>query len=221
MASVSAALPLPALFDAGITDRRCPDLTGYRAQDIIAWALGRASNPVISTNFRPGAAALLHIVTRVMPGIPVIWIDTGYNTPATYGYVETLRERWQLNLLSYTPRTSVARYAALYGPPPDPDALRFADFVHDMKIAPFERAFLEIQPDVWFTGVRREQTEYRASLGAVSRGHLDTLRVAPLYEWSETDVARYLAEQHIPDNDDYVDPTKPGLDAECGLQLLP
>jgi phosphoadenosine phosphosulfate reductase len=195
------------------------DLAGASAAEIIAWALARARNPVISTNFRPRSAALLHMVTRVCPDIPVIWVDTGYNTPATYRYIEQLRERLKLKLRAYTPHVTVARRAASGGLPAS-DTPQFAGFVHETKLEPFERAFNELKPDVWFTGVRRDQNEFRSGLGVVSRGAQNTLRVAPVFDWTEDLLTAYLKAQGIADNDDYVDPTKPGAKLECGLQLL-
>lgn len=194
-------------------------LEGASAAEIITWALARASNPVVSTNFRPRSAALLHLVTRACPDIPVVWVDTGYNTPATYRYIEELRERLQLNLRAYTPVMTVARRAANGGLPAS-ESPQFARFVHETKLEPFERAFNELKPDVWFTGVRRDQNEFRSSLGVVSRGAQNTLRVAPVFDWNEDALAVYLARHGVPDNDDYVDPTKPGAKLECGLQLL-
>lgn len=196
------------------------ELAGHRSDEIIAWALTRARNPVITTNFRPHSAALLHMVTRAQPGIPVIWVDTGYNTPATYRYVEMLRARLDLNLLVYSSHVTVARRAASGGVPA-PDAPTFTNFARETKLEPFERAFNNCKPDVWFTGVRREQSEFRAGLGIVSRGAQNTLRVAPVHGWCEDDLEHYLREHGVPDNDDYVDPTKPGAKLECGLQSLP
>ena len=195
------------------------ELRGRDAEGTIAWALELASTPVLTTNFRPGAAALLHLVTRQAPGIPVIWVDTGYNTPATYRYADQLTRALKLNLQVYTPRLTVARQAALGGVPAA-DAEAFVRFNRETKLEPFERAFNEIKPDVWFTGIRREQSDFRASLGVVSRGAGNSLRVAPLLDWDDEAVTDYLTRHGIADNDDYVDPTKPGTKLECGIQLL-
>ncbi len=195
------------------------ELRGLDAEGTIDWALELASTPVLTTNFRPGSAALIHLVTRHAPGIPVIWIDTGYNTPATYRYAEQLTREWDLNLQIYTPRLTVARQAA-HGGIPAASAAAFAEFNRQTKLEPFERAFNELKPDVWFTGIRREQSDFRASLGVVSRGAGNSLRVAPLLAWGDQAVSDYLARHGIADNDDYVDPTKPGTKLECGIQLL-
>lgn len=207
-------LNLPASLEAAAAA-----LAGCSPEAIIDWAAARAERPVLTTNFRPGAAALLHLVTRRLPGIPVVWVDTGYNTPATYRYAEALREALALDLHVYVPRVTAGRRAALGGVP-SPDSRGFAQFAHETKIEPFERAFNELRPDVWFTGVRAGQSEFRRTLPVVSRGARNTLRVAPLIEWRDEDVAAYLDAHGIADNDDYVDPTKPDAKTECGIQLL-
>ncbi|MGE0485406.1 MAG: phosphoadenosine phosphosulfate reductase family protein [Gammaproteobacteria bacterium] len=196
------------------------ELRGLDAAAIIEWGLRRAQAPVVTTNFRPGAAVLLHLVTQARPGIPVVWIDTGYNTPATYRYAETLRERLGLELHCYTPALSRARQAALRGDTPRPEDRDFAAFARAMKLEPFERAFDALRPDVWFTGVRAEQNAFRRELGVVSRGARNTLRLAPLHTWTAADLADHLLRHGLPDNDDYVDPTKPAPHLECGLQRL-
>jgi len=208
----------PLTLPASLADAEA-ELAGASPLTIIEWALAQATHPLLTTNFRPGSAALLHLVTRVRPDLPVVWVDTGYNTPATYRYVEHLCSAWQLDLRVYTPRLTVARLAAAGGPPRT-DSAGFARFVRETKLEPFERAFNELAPDVWFTGVRRDQSEFRAGLGVVSRGAANSLRVAPLLDWGAVEVADYLARNGIADNDDYVDPTKPGSHLECGLQRL-
>ncbi|MEQ8660248.1 MAG: phosphoadenosine phosphosulfate reductase family protein, partial [Gammaproteobacteria bacterium] len=149
-----------------------------------------------------------------------IWVYTGYHTTATYRHVDALTRRWRLNLHTYTPRVSAARQAALAGGVPARDDPAFMRFVRDTKLEPFERAFNELKPDLWFTGLRAQQSAFRRALGVVSRGTHDTLRIAPLHYWSARDLAAHLALHGIVDNDDYVDPTKPGAHDECGLQLL-
>src|SRR5213596_513776 len=84
----------------------------------IAQAGGRA---LVSTNFRPYEAVLLHLCTQVQPDIPVLWVDHGYNRPATYRHAEQLRELLDLNLKTYVPQLTAAQRDALDGPLPAPD----------------------------------------------------------------------------------------------------
>ncbi len=187
---------------------------------ILDQAFAVASRPLVTTNFRPGSAALLHLLVSQRPDLPVIWIDSGYNTSATYHYVDYLTTRLSLNLHVYTPTWTAGRFAALGGPVPSPGDEHYDAFVELMKLEPFTRAFDDFAPDVWFTGIRRHQSVYRSTLGSVSRGHRGVLRVAPMYYWDDADVDAYLDRHAIANNTDYVDPTKPGDKLECGLQHL-
>jgi phosphoadenosine phosphosulfate reductase len=206
---------------------RAPDFSEANIQlanatpaEIIHWALEGATNPVITTNFRPHTAALLHLVTRKAPGIPVIWVDSGLNTPETYRYADTITKHLKLNLQVYTPRVTTARRMAVFNGIPDLNHPEHAAFTQEVKLEPFERAFRELRPDVWFTGIRADQNAFRQSLGIVSSGAFGTTRVAPLHRWTEVDLEDYLYEHGLPDNSAYVDPTKVRDDRECGLQHL-
>ncbi|MGH8597768.1 MAG: phosphoadenosine phosphosulfate reductase family protein [Gammaproteobacteria bacterium] len=187
---------------------------------IIEWVRQHAHRPVISTNFRPHSAALLHLVTRCIPDIPVIWIDSGYNTSATYRFAEALSTRLSLNLQVYTPRITAARRLAIFGGVPDLDHPEHTAFTEEVKLEPFARALRELEPDFWFTGIRAAQNDFRKSLGVVSRGAHGTTRIAPIFHWTEVDLENYLYEHALPDNADYIDPTKVLADRECGLQHL-
>ena len=60
--------------------------------EITRWAIAQADGrAVVSTNFRPYEAVLLHLCVQAQPDIPVLWVDHGYNRPATYRHAEQLR----------------------------------------------------------------------------------------------------------------------------------
>jgi len=210
----------PLFADDPLQQLRQARFSGVEPQDIVRQALEVARNPVVSTNFRPRSAAFLHLVTRIAPEIPVIWVDTGYNTPATYRFADEVTRRLKLNLKTYSPLVTSARRNALLGGVPRLDTPEHAEFTREVKLEPFERALREHAPDVWLTGIRGEQTEFRRGLGVVSAGPFGTLRVAPIFAWSAVDLEDYLYEHGLPDNDDYVDPTKGGENRECGLQNM-
>lgn len=194
-----------------------PNLT---SEQIIELALATAERPVISTNFRPGAIALLHMVIQQLPTIPVIWVDTGFNTAATYRYVERLKIHFGLNLKVYTPRVEFKlnhQGGSAFPAPSDPE---FKPFVELVKLEPFRRAFKELRPDVWLTGIRSDQTEYRRGLSVVSDGPNESHKVAPILSWTTSEVDRYIAVHGLPQEFDYFDPTKPEAHLECGLQLV-
>src|SRR2546426_9352472 len=96
--------------------------------EIPRWAIGQADGPaLVSTNFRPYEAVVLHLCVQVQPDIPVLWVDHGYNRPATYRHAEQLRKLLNLNLKPYLPKISAGHRDAVYGPLPgleEEEALR-------------------------------------------------------------------------------------------------
>src|SRR5437763_16235455 len=88
--------------------------------EVVRWAIARAGGrAIVSTNFRPYEAVILHLCTQVQPDIPVLWVDHGYNRPATYRHAEQLRKLLNLNLNIFAPATTAAHHDALYGPVPN------------------------------------------------------------------------------------------------------
>lgn len=196
-----------------------PKLKGIPPQEIISWALGRSNRPVITTNFRPYAATLLHAVRMESESIPVIWCDTGYNTPQTYRHALEVTELLGLNLKVYVPRQTVAFRDATMGIPgvEDPNHTLFTEQV---KLEPFRRAMKEHNPDVWFTNLRKGQTSFRDTLDILSLDRNGVLKVSPFYHWSEIQLDDYLKAYDLPNEFKYYDPTKVIENRECGIHIL-
>lgn len=189
-------------------------------QTIVDWALKQSEGrAIVSTNFRPFEAVILHLATGAKADIPVLWVDHGYNRPATYRHAEQLRALLHLNLKSYLPRLSAAHRDALYGPLPsvgDEDGLR--RFSALMKLEPFERGMAELQARVWLTALRRSQNQARESLNIVAFDEqFGVLKVSPLFYQSDQELEHYLVLHGLPNEWDYYDPAKADEKRECGL----
>ena len=188
--------------------------------DIIRWAVALApGRAIVSTNFRPYEAVILHLAVQVEPKIPVLWVDHGYNRPATYRHAEALRARFNLNLKSYLHRLSAAHRDSLHGPIPDPtDEEKLQRFSAQMKLEPFQRGLRELAPLVWITALRQSQNPHRAGLDIVSQDeNFGALKVSPLFLWNDADLEHYLSEHRLPNEWDYFDPAKADAKRECGL----
>ncbi|RUR33975.1 phosphoadenylylsulfate reductase [Vreelandella andesensis] len=188
-------------------------------QGLIEWAFSQGKRPICTTNFRPFEAVILHMVTQVRPDIPIIWMDSGYNTEATYQFADALIQRLNLNMVSFIPKRTRAHREALEGAMPTIDDPRHAAFTEEVKIEPFERALREMQPDIWFTALRAEDTPERAKMQPASRNSGGLLKIAPLLQWTAKDMHYYLEAHDLPNNFDYFDPTKVEDKRECGLHL--
>ena len=188
--------------------------------EITRWAIARAGGRAIaSTNFRPYEAVLLHLVTRVQPDIPVLWVDHGYNRPATYRHAEQLRELLGLDLRAYLPRVTAAHRDAVDGPIPETDdEAGLKKFSALMKLEPFQRGMKELAPTVWITALRKVQNPNRAGLDIVSADtNFGSLKISPAFYLTDTEMDAYLAEHGLPNEWDYFDPAKADEKRECGL----
>ncbi|WP_136466184.1 phosphoadenosine phosphosulfate reductase family protein [Flagellimonas onchidii] len=189
---------------------------GIDPQEIISWAIANGNKPVVTTNFRPYEVAILHAVTDVDKDIPVIWCDTGYNTPNTYKHAEELISRLGLNIKLYVPKQTASHRDAVMGIPQIDDPLHKV-FTEQVKLEPFRRAMEEHKPDVWFTNLRQGQTAHRDSLDVLSLSKDGVLKVSPFYYWDDTQLDGYLRERSLPNEHKYFDPTKVLENRECGL----
>lgn len=189
---------------------------GIPPEEIISWAVKHADKPVVTTNFRPYEVAILNAVSDVKENIPVIWCDTGYNTPNTYKHAEELIKRLNLNIDLYVPKQTTAHRDSVMGIPQIDDP-NHAEFTEQVKLEPFRRAMAAHKPDVWFTNLRKGQTALRDSLDILSLSKDGVLKVSPFYYWSDTQLDAYLKQRNLPNEHKYFDPTKVLENRECGL----
>ena len=190
--------------------------------EIVKWAVAQAKGrAMVSTNFRPYEAVILHLATQVQPDIPVLWVDHGYNRPATYLHAEQLNKLLKLNIRAFVPTMTAAHYDAARGGMPEPtpeNEARIKEFSTAMKLEPFQRGMKELAPAVWLTALRKVQNPNRAGLDIVSEdNNFNSLKVSPLFYWSDADMERYLGEHNLPNEWDYFDPAKADEKRECGL----
>lgn len=192
------------------------ELKGKSPQEIIAWSLSTAKNPVVTTNFRPYEIAIISAVVEVNPSIKIIWCDTGYNTPETYRHAMEVINSFDLNIDIYVPKLSVGYRDVVLGIP-EVDTEEHKLFTEQVKLEPFRRAMKEHKPDVWFTNLRKGQTAFRDSIDVLSVGKDGILKVSPFYNWSDVELDNYLNQKGLPNEHRYFDPTKVLSNRECGL----
>ncbi|MEB3313078.1 MAG: phosphoadenylyl-sulfate reductase [Cyanobacteriota bacterium] len=153
---------------------------------------------VLSTSFGIQSAVMLHLVTQVVPQIPVIWVDTGYLPAETYRFAEDLSQRLQLNLQVYQSPLSPARLEALYGrlwEQAEVAALNRYDQIR--KVEPMQRALRELGATAWLTGLRADQTDHRRSLQRV--GLQDGYyKLLPILKWNSREIYQYLVAHDLP-----------------------
>jgi len=196
------------------------ELRGKSPLEITRWALSLAQgNAIVSTNFRPYEAVVLHLATQIQPSIPVLWVDHGYNRPATYHHAEELKKLLSLNLKPYLPKVTAAHRDAVQGPVPTPeDEEGLRKFSAVMKLEPFQRGMKELSPGVWITALRKVQNPNRSEIDIVSAdANFGSLKVSPVFHLSDSEMEAYLSVHNLPNEWDYFDPAKADEKRECGL----
>lgn len=196
------------------------ELRGQSALEVTRWAVAQAAGrALVSTNFRPYEAVVLHLAVQAQPDIPVLWVDHGYNRPATYRHAEQLRAQLGLNLKPFLPRLTPAHRDAIHGPIPSlEDEAGLKQFSAVMKLEPFQRGMRELAPAVWITALRKVQNPNRAGLDVISHdANFGALKVSPVFHWSDAEMEAYLAQHGLPNEWDYFDPAKADEKRECGL----
>jgi phosphoadenosine phosphosulfate reductase len=174
-------------------------LAQFSASEIIQWAKDTFNHGlVMSTSFGIQAAVMLHLVTEVVPDIPIIWIDTGYLPGETYQFAEKLTQRLRLNLKVYQSPISPARMEAIYGKlwqNQDLKSLNLYDQIR--KVEPMQRALAELGATAWLAGLRQQQTEHRKNLDYIATQGKH-YKIHPILTWNAKDIYQYLTKYDLP-----------------------
>ena len=168
------------------------------AEQRIEWALSTLpGRHIVSSSFGAQSAVMLHLVTRQLPDVPVVVIDTGYLFPETYRFIDRLTDRLQLNVEVFRPQHSPAWQEARYGRRWEQGLQGIEAYNRDNKIEPMERALDSLGVGTWFSGLRRAQSESRAQTPFIeSKG--ERFKVYPIADWTDRDVHRYLQKHRLP-----------------------
>ena len=163
------------------------------AEDIIEWAVATFGERFCVTSSMTDAV-LAHLAATVVPGIDVVFLDTGYHFAETIGTRDAVAATLDVNLLTITPVQSVAEQDAEHGADlykTDPDRC-----CQLRKVAPLADSLASY--DAWATGLRRAETHNRVIAPVVGwDARKGKVKVSPLARWSDEQVDAYIAEHQI------------------------
>ena len=189
---------LPGLGEQGDLNHLNRKLEKLSAVQRVEWALQHLpGNHVLTSSFGIQAALMLHMATRIVPDITVVLVDTGHLFPETSEFVDQLTERLGLNLRIYRAHLSPALQEKYYGRLWEQGLSGLKQYNRINKVEPLKRAFRELDVGSWLVGLRRQQSESRASLAPV-RIQDGRYKVHPVFDWNSRDVYRYLRQHHLP-----------------------
>lgn len=162
-------------------------LDGADPLTVLAWA-GRAFGRDLAVTAAMGDTVLAHLASRAVPGVHLLFIDTGYHFAETIGTADAVAATYPVRMLTIRPRQGRAEHEAARGVlyRSDPDAccaLR--------KVAPLDDALRSYR--AWATGLRRDDSPTRADTPTVRwDAERELLKLAPIAGWTDADVETYL-----------------------------
>lgn len=140
---------------------------------------------------------LLDLALKIEPQLNVFVVDTELLFPESYALIERVERRYGIAVERVRPLQNVAAQAVVYG-----DALwqRDPDACCDLrKVEPLQRHLASF--DAWLTAVRRDQSPTRAAIPVREwDAQSNVVKVAPLVEWTESDVWSYVQAHDVPVN---------------------
>jgi phosphoadenosine phosphosulfate reductase len=183
----------PALDLEDIVESAAAALEGAPTLEVIRWAVATFGDRICLTSSMSDAA-LIHLVSKVKPGIDVLFVDTGYHFAETIGTRDAVEAIYPVNVINVTPSRTVEEQEAALGPRlygRNPDLCCYL-----RKVVPLERA---LDPyDAWITGVRREETAARSDTKAVQWDpRRQMVKVNPIVAWTQEQVDAYIADNGV------------------------
>lgn len=179
----------------GLAAEGAAALADSTAEDVLRWAVDSGLRLAVAGSMQD--TVLVHLASTVLPGVDVLFLDTGYHFSETLQTRDRVAASYRVHLRSITPRQTVAEQDADHGVAlheRDPDlccALR--------KTQPLDEVLDEY--DAWATGLRRAESESRRATPVVSFDERrDKIKLAPLAAWSDEDVAAYIDKHELISN---------------------
>src|SRR5260370_20173076 len=174
------------------------NIENLRADEALDAVLGtHAGQPACLTcSFQAEGMIVLHLLRKRIPSIPVLFLETGYHFAQTYEYRDRMAKEWSLNLVNVNPQKTVEQQESEFGILYRSDPTRCCQL---RKVAPL---FQALEPyELWFTGLRREQSPTRRNLKKIEEHRLPSgknlLKSSLLADWTSGQVGEYTAKNGL------------------------
>src|ERR1700688_2036591 len=155
----------------------------HDAAELIATIVEARTNPplCLTCSFQAEDMIVLHLLRNIAPKLPVLFLETGYHFSETYAFRDQIAAEWKLNLVNVPPKRTIAQQKTELG------ILYREDPAKCCQLRKVEPLMESLEPfDIWFTGLRREQSPTRKNLQKVAHHRLPSgktlLKVSPLAE---------------------------------------
>jgi phosphoadenosine phosphosulfate reductase len=173
-------------------------LESLPAEEALNYLLGQrdGSRACFTCSFQAEDMIVLDFLRRKIPAIPVLFLDTGYHFAKTYEYRDRMTREWSLNVVNVMPKHTVAEQESEHG------ILYRSNPTQCCQLRKVEPLMAALDPyDLWFTGLRREQSPTRKNLKKAEQHRLPSgknlLKVSLLADWTWAQVWEYVGANKI------------------------
>ncbi|MGI9392152.1 MAG: phosphoadenylyl-sulfate reductase [Parvibaculales bacterium] len=172
-----------------------PLFEGKDAEGVVKTALEIFGKKLaLVSSFGAESAILLHIVSKLDPATPVIFLNTGKLFGETLRFRDRLQERLGLgDIRSIAPLpqhiTEQDGKGDLWKKNPD-------QCCHIRKTLPLQRALEEF--DAILTGRKKFQTKARSKMEIIEQDENGRFRINPLANWSLEELGNYIDKHNLP-----------------------
>lgn len=180
-----------------LADQGAAELGEATAEDVAAWAARTFPGTLAVACSMAGDTVLPHLIARHCPGVDVLFLETGYHFPETEGTKEAAKAMLDINVIDVMPKLTVAQQDEQHGKdlfrtnPTACCAMR--------KVEPLAESLQDYE--VWFTGVRRDESPTRTDAPLVSFDETHKLvKVNPMVRWSLDDLVEHSNSEGLPVN---------------------
>ena len=150
----------------------------------------------LTCSFQAEDMIVLHLLRQQIPNVPVLFLDTGYHFAQTYEYRDRIAREWELRLVNVLPQQTVSQQESQFG------VLYQSNPTQCCQLRKVEPLMQSLEPyEIWFTGLRREQSPSRKNLKMAEQHRLPSgktlLKVSLLAEWSWKQVWSYIGAHQL------------------------
>ncbi|GLE51196.1 phosphoadenylyl-sulfate reductase [Mycobacterium montefiorense] len=186
-----------------IATRGAAELEGASADELLRWTeenFGGVNGPrgwatcnyVVASNMQD--AVLVDLASKVRPGVPVLFLDTGYHFVETIGTRDAIESVYDVRVLNITPESTVAEQDKLLGK--DLFARDAGECCRLRKVLPLGKSLSGYS--AWVTGLRRVEAPTRANAPVISFDEAFKLvKINPLAAWSDETLQSYIDEHDV------------------------
>ena len=177
------------------------ELDDSTPQELLAWALERwGSQVAICTSFQAEGMAILDMAWRLDPRVRLFTVDTGRLPQETYDVMETVRQRYGIEVEVYFPdAVQVENMVRRFGPNLFQKSVQARLVCCNVrKVDPIRGVLQGL--DAWVTGLRRDQWASRANIRKIEidHDHGGLAKINPLADWTLDEVKEYNEARDVP-----------------------